>query len=436
MALGARQDETLMRQLIQSVCQNQSETGGWTIRNARPVNLTTACAFALIALGQCGAKSVDEENAITRGADWLVQNLKPDGWPLYEGGLEVSCVATALAVRALHSVGPFVGSAAANALRQGYIGLEHSMLEDGCWGNCGIRDKGSAAATSHALVTLIKTADYAVYSEPVTRGLSWIRANKFEKLMEHDSADSFYVHMDVRRSAAIIYVHFTPALVLQSLLACEIDIVSDVTVKRLVEHLIEGQEKNGEWRSPVAPRLTPSWMLMDGALALSQFIKAVSDVRTSLAFRDELALIKRGVDTRVEDLDRALISYNARLLKIETTVGLHAQRLRIWHPTLTFISKGLPYLVLLTILVAYMIVRPYVQSHAWVDIVAIATAVILAAIGILATRARSEKVTNEVSFASSDQERKSLPTESERVDSLPSKRDREIEEAEIQRKRP
>ena len=379
MATGARQDDPLTRQLLQYLCNHQLESGGWTIRNADPVGLTTACAFTLIAFNVCGIQTEQEKQAVVKGLDWLIKTAKPHGWPFYEGGSEVSTGATALAVRALSQFDSLLPPSGVQILRQACHSLEQSMAPEGWWPSRDDSNTGSVAVTSHVLISLIQSG-YHVFTEPIVRGSAWLRK---QRNWAHDNTDSFFAHKDDGSTSHILYVHFTPALVLQALLDCETDIVGDEAVLPLVEHLLEAQSEYGEWRSPQAPKQTPSWMEMDGALALSKFIKAVSAVKPSLMFREEIVLINSNLNATTLSLNRTCEELEARMRALEENVQSHTKTLRLLDPTLALIRRGLPYLLILFVVLAYMYIRPHIQDRNLTDVAAIIVSAILVAISFI-----------------------------------------------------
>lgn len=380
---GADKDDSLVRYLLDYLCNHQLESGAWTIRNANPVGLTTSCAFALIAFGLCGFQSEREKAAVSKAIEWLIRNSTKDGWPFFEGGRETAVTPTTWSVRALHNLICHVPSAGEQAIKQGCLRLENAISELGFVSSRSEEGKGSIAATSLALMSLVESG-YTLYAEPVRRSFDWLRKQK--DWLTHDSSDSFYAHLPQKATAHVNYVHFTPALMLQALLACEADLIEEEVVRLLVDHLLSTQSNDGQWNSPLIPRETPTWIIMDGVLALKQFITAISRGKDTLYLRSEIFRVDRQA---LEVLKRPMEEFEklkSCLSLLESEVTIIRKRIDFLYPTLRLLRLGSPYLFIALLVVGYLFLRPMIPDQKTIDIVAIIVSAIFTILAIKDSR--------------------------------------------------
>lgn len=406
LAAGTNRDEALINDLLKYLCNHQMESGGWTIRNAKSVSLTTACAFSVLALAEASANGDAEQRAIDRGVEWLIKNSTSDGWPFFEGGPEIAVTPTAFAVRALRRV-----KQKQTLSRSGLLALENGCrcLEEAfgqkAWIASRADDSASVAclgATSVALITLIE-CDYPAYSEVIRRGHAWLTA---QTDWVDDNSDSFYFYgtrpvnssEDVA-SGHVNYVHFTSALMLQAILACGSEI-TDPAVRRLVEHIVGLQREAGDWRSALAPKETPTWMEMDAALALSRAAKAVVAIRPTLSVRGELARLELQAAALKEELDAVSSRQQARLDGIEQLVSSHHDALSVLARGIEFGRAALPYLPIALIVSVYGIIRSQLQASNWItDIIAVIVSA-LSLVPVFRARRRRKRTTKTVTLES------------------------------------
>jgi hypothetical protein len=380
---GVDQDDPLVRDLLDFLCNHQLDSGAWTIRNATPVGLTTSCAFALLAFGFCGVKLDRDKETVLKGIEWLIRNSAKDGWPFFEGGSETAVTPTAWSVRAFRNLTCHLPPAGMQALKQGCLRLENTISEKGFVVSRGARGKGSIAATSLALISLVESG-YPLYAEPVRRGFDWL--TKQNDWLVHDNSDSFYAHLPKNATAHVNYVHFTPALMLQALLACEADLIQEEVVRLLVEHLLATQSEDGQWNSPFTPREAPIWIIMDGVIALKRFIIALASVKGTLYVRSEILRVDREVQEAVKKQREEWEELKSRLSLLEAQIARNSEKVDFLYPTLRFLRLGSPYFVIALLVVGYLFIRPMIPDQNKIDIIALIVSAIFTALAIYDSR--------------------------------------------------
>lgn len=377
LAAGESKDSNLVRRLLDYLARRQLDSGGWTIRNAQPVGLTTACAFAVTAYGESGIQTPDERKAVEKGAGWLLATRRSTGWPYFEGGSEISVVATALAMRALRSVEQFLPATGRDAIKSSCAFLESAADGKGGW--CGRGDPriGSAAsiATTAVVINTLLCCGYKSFSDAIARGTAWLRD---QADLAHDNGDSFYVHLPTGQAAAVNYVHFTPALVLQALLKADGDNLSDAAAIRALDIVLSSQEKKGCWVSPLAPKQTPTWLLMDGALALSAFVHEISSASSSLKFTERLGTLQASVsrvDAQLTTITEKLGEFDRELqFLLRAAKGL--RRIGRW------CRRIMPFALVVLVASAYFVVRQRFEFGRNSDMLGVLITVLLALIAI------------------------------------------------------
>jgi hypothetical protein len=400
-ASGMKPDNILIRQLLEYLCKHQLDSGGWTIRNVQPVGLTTACTFSLIAFGLASIQTEQERETVRKAIEWLINNSNKSGWPFFEEGLEIAVTPTALAVNALCKVKPYLSSRGRQVLDDGCSALTKAFSPEGFVPNRTEPSIPCVAATSLALITLVG-AGYKVYTDPIARGLEWL---KRQTDWSHDNSDSFYArrttgtvgHPNYDHVAGHVnYVHFTPALMLQALLACEIDIVTEPIAKSLVDNLLSTQRETGDWRSLLAPKETPTWMVMDGALALSHFAKALLEIKPTLPFRDETLHIKAEVKAIVDHSTESYQHLNTQIQRIEAVLLSHERKLQMLSPMLNLVRWCLFFLPLILVFIGYILLKVYLPKIGWIiEALTVLLSIISIGLGILSIRrdlSREEKI--------------------------------------------
>lgn len=386
LAAGESKDSALIRRLLDYLARRQLESGGWTIRNAQPMGLTTACAFAVMAYGESGIQTPEERKAVERGAAWLLATRRSNGWPYFEGGSEVSVVATALATRALRSVEPFLPATGRDAINASCRSLERAIDEQGGWcgrGDARIGSAGSVATTAVVVNTLL-CCGYNSFSNAVAPGTQWLRE---QTDLAHDNGDSFYVHLPTGQSAAVNYVHFTPAIVLQALLRADGDNLSDTAALRALDIVLSSQEKTGSWTSPLAPKQTPTWLLMDGALALSAFVQEIISASRSLKFTERLGTLQESVsrvDAQLTTLTDKLGEFDRELLVV-LRIARGLRRVGRW------CRRVVPFALVAIVALGYLIVRQRSPLGQNSDALGVAATVILTLIAIWDARRQATR---------------------------------------------
>jgi hypothetical protein len=386
LAAGTSPDDLLVRELVKYLCAHQMESGGWTIRNASSVGLTTACAFSLMAFAEAGVQTDLERRAVTSGIDWLLRTSTSRGWPFFEGGPEIAITPTALAVRALRQLRQFLSPSAEKALDNGCNCIERAFRQDGSIPGRADDDAGCRAATSVALITLVE-CDYPLYSDVIVRGQDWLRRQTDWPDDNSDSFNCFVVRPGVAgqrsTSAHVNYVHFTSALMLQALLACGTE-VADTTVCRLASSMLDRQKNDGDWQSPLAPKETPTWMDMDATLALVRFSKAFVAIRPTLRIRGELARVDSQTRAAVDKLAAVSSQLQSRLKALEALMDLHQQALLafdriVWLTRLVFLFVPLP-----AVIIGYVVMRARMPTSTWVtDSVGWGVGIVLSVLSLL-----------------------------------------------------
>lgn len=352
LSAGMEQNEPLVRSLLKYLCTHQMESGGWTIRNAREVGLTTACAFSVMAFCLGEARTDEERSALDKGLEWLRLNATSDGWPYYEGGKEVAAVPTFFAVRALNRAKKRLSPPQLAVLNHGWSCVEKWITSSGYVCVRGDENRGSPPATAIALLSLIE-GGYPRFNELVVRSVSWVKSCTSWR---DDNTDSFYAYGKTS-SGHVNYVHFTPALMIQALLACEDDVPAQSTALKLLDHLLASQTSAGDWRSELAARETPTWMEMDAALALSSFSKKFATIQSTLWFRDEIARVDSDSAEKFKSLAEFSLSLASRNKVLENIVSQQQSDLASVSSFLKFVRAAYPFIPAALILMAYSYVR-------------------------------------------------------------------------------
>jgi len=98
-----------------------------------------------------------------------------------------------------------------------------------------------------------------------------------------------------------------------------------------------------------------------------------------------------------------------RIKMLEEEVSSHRTKLDVISPTLKFIRKGFPYVLIFLILVIYWFVRPYIEANQLFDFAAILVSVILAIIALIYQQ-KPRTQTNTTTFNSiADKRLQQLP---------------------------
>jgi len=320
-ASGAAQDDPLVRQLLHYLCRYQMDSGGWTIRSASDVGLTTACAFSLIALSDGGTKTEAESTALMKGIEWLVSNARENGWPYFSGAPEIGTTPTAFAVRALSRSKDLLSPSQRRILEHGISCVDKAVSSGFAYGRDPIPNRGSVPVTSLAVISLVQSG-VQPFLPQIQACSKWLRE---QESWSDDNSDSFYAYAAGNRDKAahVNYVHFTPALLLQSLLASEADIVSEPKVSLLARQLISSQRPAGDWRSTLAVRETPTWMEMDATLGLVHFLKEIDSIKSTLRVRDEVSTLAIALHTTSDRIDTVSSAMEKRIGDLQSEVAKH-----------------------------------------------------------------------------------------------------------------
>jgi hypothetical protein len=124
---------------------------------------------------------------------------------------------------------------------------------------------------------------------------------------------------------------------------------------------------------------------MDGALALSLFLQAVSTAKASLAFRDELVRVRTELEAATANLNSLCVGFDDRLRRLEEKSLAHSKKLSLLSWTSVFIRVALPILLTLSLIIVYLFIRPHIQNQGWTDIAAVVLSVILTIVSIIYT---------------------------------------------------
>ncbi len=378
LACDVERDEDLIHRLLVYLGKQQLPSGGWTIRNASPVALTTACSFAVSAYGEAGLKTHEEQRIARKGADWLLAHRRSSGWPLFEGGAEVSLVATALATRALRSVEDLLPAGGREAIKAACDHLASAASANGGWSGRG-DPKLTSIPVSAVILSTLTHCGHKAFSPAVSGNLAWLRQ---QADLSHDGSDSFYVHLPNGHSAAVNYVHFTSALVLEALIGADKENVADHAVLRAAESVLSSQAEEGYWRSPLAPRQTPTWLLMDGARSLKKFVRAVATSAGTLRFTEELATVRAIVDEMSTGRATVDTTLQVRLDTIERTLAPIAHAMNTIGVVWTWFRRVVPFLALFAIGLGYLVMRSYFKLGQTSDWIGIAITILVAWIAV------------------------------------------------------
>jgi hypothetical protein len=212
------------------------------------------------------------------------------------------------------------------------------------------------------LITLVQ-AGFHPFLPQIQESCQWLNE---QRSWSDDNSDSFYAYSGSKRekSAHVNYVHFTPALLLQALLACEVDIVSEAKVRLLARELISSQRSNGDWRSPLAVRETPTWMEMDAALGLGRLLEEIDNVKSTLRVRDEVSTLATTLQTTADRLNSVSTELETRVGELHSEMIRQKEMLSVIGPAVKTFKMAIPGTATCLIFAAYAYIRHHLQP-AW-----------------------------------------------------------------------
>lgn len=289
LALARIEDRPEMN-ITAQMCANeikrqQLANGSWTIRSVKGVSLVTLVCMAARALLELGENSA--ESPVSKAIDWLLNNQKPDGgWGNFQGDSSSNLNATCHAVRALSHKKLPINKLILEALDRGLSWIIQQKSSMGYWksmaGN--LSEDGSLAHTGLAILTLLD-AGISPLSSLLQPGLTWLSSEIDKHELADDNSDSFTIPFDDGTTAGANYIHFTSGVVLSALMTAHPD-VSDPRITNLVKSIIDSQDKDGYWISPLAPAQTPTWAIADACYGLHLYTLAIKTIRPMLYIWD------------------------------------------------------------------------------------------------------------------------------------------------------
>jgi hypothetical protein len=273
----------------------QRPSGAWTIRNAYEVDLTTATCLALRAIGNAESDLLPKrDQAIGLGIGWLKDNYSTVGWPTWPGARDVSLCATAHAIMLYSVLNGAERQVISDEIDSALNYVESQQQTDGYW----LRPDRTPAIAGTALMTIaLLKMGKSRKSDCLTRALDWLAT---QSPYQHCAGDQFYVvSPDGSVSSPIIYIHFTPALVLRALSTGWIDdpITDNDLLDELAGELTKEPTAKGYWTSPLAPLQMPTWLMNDGCAALVAYADRLKSSATPAALFNQIRLLEAKIDS-------------------------------------------------------------------------------------------------------------------------------------------